>query len=129
MWIPRSENTRADYISKIIDFDDWGTSCEFFDFMDKIWGPHTIDWFASNLNKKIDRYNAKFWNPDVEAVDAFSQNWEKEVNWLVPPIYLVCTVMKHLIHCRARGTLIVPRWPSSPFWTMIFEKGLYSFME
>jgi len=123
VWIPRSDNTKADYISKIVDIDDWGTSREFFDFLDDMWGPHTVDRFASNLNKKVSRFNAKFWNPGVEAVDAFSQNWRNDTNWIVPPIFLVCKAIKHLVHCRAKGTLIVPRWPSSPFWTMIFEKG------
>ena len=29
-WIPRSFNDHADAINKIIDFDDWGVSFEFF---------------------------------------------------------------------------------------------------
>ena len=30
-WIPLSENTKADYISKIVVHEDWGVTCEFFD--------------------------------------------------------------------------------------------------
>ncbi|WP_228265385.1 reverse transcriptase-like protein, partial [Acinetobacter baumannii] len=41
IWIPREENQKADYVSKIIDTDDWHVSEEFFSFMDKLWGPHT----------------------------------------------------------------------------------------
>ena len=37
-WIPRSENTKADYISKIVDHEDWGVTCEFFEFIDNMWG-------------------------------------------------------------------------------------------
>ena len=51
VWIPRSKNSKADYISKMVDIDDWGTCPEFFEFMDYIWGPHTVDRFASYLNK------------------------------------------------------------------------------
>ena len=29
-WIPRSFNDHADVISRMIDFDDWGVSFEFF---------------------------------------------------------------------------------------------------
>ncbi|CAC5388127.1 unnamed protein product [Mytilus coruscus] len=123
VWIPRSKNTKADYISKMIDIEDWGTNKEFFKLVDDMWGPHTVDRFASNLDKKLPRFNSKFWNPGVEAVDAFTQNWKNEVNWIVPPISVVCRAIKHLILCKARGTLIVPKWPSSSYWTMIFKKG------
>ncbi|CAC5416181.1 unnamed protein product [Mytilus coruscus] len=77
VWIPRSKNTKADYISKMIDIEDCGTNKEFFKLVDDMWGPHTVDRFASNLNKKLPRCNSKFWNPGVEAVDAFTQNWKK----------------------------------------------------
>ncbi|CAC5388448.1 unnamed protein product [Mytilus coruscus] len=123
VWIPRSKNTKAYYISKLIDIEDWGTNKEFFKLVNDMWGPHTVDRFASHLNKKLLRFNSKFWNPGVEAVDAFTQNWKNEVNWIVPPISVVCRAIKHLILCKARGTLIVPKWPSSSYWTMIFKKG------
>ena len=29
-WIPREGNTQADYLSKIIDYEDWGVSEMFF---------------------------------------------------------------------------------------------------
>ena len=38
-WIPRSLNGHADVISRIVDFDDWGVSFEFFRLVDNIWGP------------------------------------------------------------------------------------------
>ena len=74
-WVPRKENSRADELSRIIDFDDWGVSDEFFQFVDKIWGPHTVDRFADDVNAKITRFNSKYWCPNTEAVDAFLSNW------------------------------------------------------
>lgn len=123
-WIPRSDNSKADYISKMVDHEDWGISCEFFEFIDKLWGPHSVDRFASVMNHKTVRFNSLFWNPNSEAVDAFTQDWAKDNNLLVPPIYLVVKVIKHLIFCKAKGTLIVPRWVSAPYWTLIFHKNL-----
>ena len=120
VWIPRELNTKADYISNIVDYDDWQTTFEFFNFLDSMWGPHTIDRFASVNNAKLDRFNSLFWYSTTEAVDAFSQNWNSDNNWLVPPIYLACKTIKHLQFCKARGSLIVPKWPSAPFWTMLF---------
>ena len=30
VWIPREQNTHADYLSRIIDIDDWAISTEFY---------------------------------------------------------------------------------------------------
>jgi hypothetical protein len=49
----------------------------------------TIDRFANFNNKKLNRYNSLYWNPGSEAIDAFSQNWQFENNWLVPPVFSV----------------------------------------
>ena len=119
-WIPRTINEQADYLSKLIDFDDWGVSREFFEFVDSLWGVHTIDRFADCHNTKLDRFNSRYWSPGSENVDCFSQNWFSENNWIVPPINLVVKSIKHLVACKAIGTLIVPNWRSSIFWTMIF---------
>jgi hypothetical protein len=41
-----------------------------------------------------------FWNSTSEAIDAFTEDWSQENNWLVPPIYSVLGVFKHLIACK-----------------------------
>ena len=69
-WVPRRENQIADEISRIVDLDDWGVSQIFFNFIDSIFGPHTVDRFADNLNKKVDRFNSKYWCPGTSRVDA-----------------------------------------------------------
>ena len=70
-WIPRSLNEHADTISRIVDFDDWGVSFEFFRYVDNIWDPHSVDRFAHSNNRKLPRFFFRFWNPDSEGVDAF----------------------------------------------------------
>lgn len=37
VWIPRSDNSKADYISKMIDHEDWQTTSEFVEFLDHIY--------------------------------------------------------------------------------------------
>ena len=118
-WIPRSLNDKADYISKILDFDDWGVSVSFFDYLDKKWGKHTFDRFADLRNKKVVRFNSKFWTPGSLGVDAFTFDWGSDNNWLVPPIYLVVRALRHLRVCRGAGTLVVPYWKSASFWPFI----------
>ena len=120
-WIPREQNLQADYLSKIVDAEDWGVTKDFFVFMDNLWGAHTIDRFASCRNNKLNRFNSLFWNPTCEAVDCFSQSWQNENNWFVPPISLVCRCIRYVLFCKASGTLIVPKWKSADFWPMIFK--------
>ncbi|XP_033746032.1 uncharacterized protein LOC117331431 [Pecten maximus] len=123
-WIPRSDNEKADYISKIIDYDDWGISKDFFEFLNDMWGPHTVDRFANHFNSKTLRYNSRFWYADSEAVDAFSQDWSNDNNWLVPPVYLAPRVIKYMIDSRSSGTLVLPKWISAPFWPLLFGDHL-----
>jgi hypothetical protein len=47
-----------------------------------------------------------------------------ENNFLVPPIYSVVRVIKHLVYCKAIGTLIIPRWVSAPYWRFNFKKHM-----
>ncbi|XP_072021557.1 uncharacterized protein [Amphiura filiformis] len=144
-WVPRSDNERADYISRIIDADDWAISDYIFEKLDTRWGPHTIDRFASFYNAKLPRFDSRFWNPGCENIDAFTVDWSNENNWLVPPIHLIPRVLFHMMRPGAAGTLICPQWYSAPFgdivprWTdsyswsggytgitVIFQSGIWS---
>ena len=57
-------------------------------------------------------------------MDCFSQDWSSDNNWLVPPVHLIMRTIKHMLYCRANGTLIAPRWPTSAYWTMIFDDNM-----
>ena len=50
---------------------------------------------------------------------AFTVNWAGEINWWCPPIPLIPRVIRHAQVCAAKGTLIVPCWPSAPFWPLV----------
>lgn len=134
-WVPRQLNCIADQISKIFDYDDWSVSKAIFSIFDNRWGPHTCDRFADDKNKQIGTFNSQFWCPGTTGVDAFAYNWTNDNNWLVPPIYLIPKVLKHMIHCRARGTLVVPKWHSALFWPCLvdstgnFHKYFIDFVE
>ncbi|XP_072025653.1 uncharacterized protein [Amphiura filiformis] len=121
-WIPRRENQIADGISRVIDLDDWGVSPQFFSFVDSIFGPHTVDRFADNFNRKLPVFNSRFWCPGTSGVDAFTSSWNGENNWLVPPVSLVCKAVIHIVASRSVGTLVIPSWPSAAFWPFIFSE-------
>ena len=122
-WVRRNENVEADKLSRFIDLDDWGVSDVLFQSVNKSWGPMTVDRFASERNNKLPRFNSRFWCEGTEAVDAFSQDWGGEMNWLVPPPILVSKTIKAICDMRAKAVLVCPAWNSSPFWPILFPSG------
>ena len=64
-WIPRKNNVLADAMSKFYDSDDWMLNSKYFRILDKLWGPHTFDRFASANNKQCAKFNSRFWCPWV----------------------------------------------------------------
>ena len=84
-WVPREENVLADFLSKVVDTDDWKLSSEVFDEIDGLWGPHTVDCFASAESAQLPRFCSRWWNPGCLPVDAFTMCWEGENLWLCPP--------------------------------------------
>ena len=52
-------------------------------------------------------------------MDAFTVDWHGENNWWCPPIGLIPRVIRHAQACEAQGTMILPVWPSAPFWPLI----------
>ena len=60
VWIPRNSNERADYLSKIVDLDDWRVKDDYFQLVQSCWGICSIDCFASSQNFKINRFIQNF---------------------------------------------------------------------
>jgi hypothetical protein len=71
---------------------------------------------ATVHNRQLVRLNSERHEPRTGAVDAFSQDWTADVNWLNPPWRLLPHVIDKLIREPARATLLVPLWPSQPWW-------------
>ena len=115
--LPRSSNEQADYLSRIVDFDDWSVSPHIFRFLDLKCGPHSIDRSADEHNHLLPRFDSRFWNPYCEAMDTFTRSWDFDNNWVCPPPHLVPRTLKHMRSCCAQGTLI-------PFGALL-HFGLY----
>jgi hypothetical protein len=109
-WI-RSEDNPADSPSRV-DWDDWSVAHTTFLAIDRLWGPHTCDRFASVNNRQLLSFNHK-------QMDAFTQSWLGHNNWLVPPFYLIGNALLMLAQERAMGTLILPWWPAQPWWPLL----------
>ena len=117
-WVPRKLNVLADHLSRQIDEDDYMLNPTHFAALDILWGPHTVDRFASFETRQIPRFCSKWLSPCTEAVDAFTVNWQGENNWIFPPPFLIPKVISHMHTNKEDGTVIVPLWTSAPWWPL-----------
>ena len=76
-----------------------------------------MDRFACSYNAKVSRFNSRFYQPGA----AFTQNWDGEDNWILPPVSQISKVIAHAGACKAVGTLVIPMWKSSYFWLLLCE--------
>ncbi|MEW8545049.1 MAG: reverse transcriptase domain-containing protein [Candidatus Thiodiazotropha sp.] len=120
-WIPRGGNLQADNLSRCTDSDDWSIKMWVFNLLDRKWGPHSVDRFASNFNNKCVRFNSRWWVPGTEAIDSLGENWAGENNWVVPPPRLVLTCINKVEAEKANCTLVIPEWKSAPYWPVLFK--------
>ena len=91
--------------------------------IDSCWGPHTVDRFAVFIIKSATDLIQKSPSAETEGVDAFSQDWSKDNNWLCPPVGQIAKVLAHCRMQQAFGTLIVPFWSSIYFWPLLKPDG------
>ena len=128
VWVPRERNVRADVLSKMSTHYDFSLSKFAFARVEKAWGEHSIDRFSSaeSVRVKSGRYNALFWSEDNRgclAMDAFSQNWRGENNWVHAPFRLIGKVVAHMRQCGAVGTVVIPEWRGAAWWPMVRGEG------
>ena len=85
----------------------------------------TIDRFADDFNKKVNKFNSKYYCPQTQQVDAFAVDWSGEFNWLSPPVKLIGKTIRHMKACKAKGVLFTPEWRSAYFWPLLTNDGIY----
>ena len=126
LWIsaafcPGVSNTAADAASRLFDdHTEWSLKQEIFEYITEKMGVPSIDLFASRPNNKVGKYCA--WQPDPSAVyiDAFMYHWGGEqFVYAFPPFSIIHLVVQKIIQDDATGILVVPNWPTQPWFTVV----------
>ena len=78
-WVSRKQNTIADTLSKMYDFEGWETTNTLFRYLNWVWGPFTIDRFADNKSCKTKVFNSKYWCPNTAYADDFSTSLQHKI--------------------------------------------------
>ena len=55
--------------------------------------------------------------PGNEAVDVFTEDWSLHRFHALPPLNLVGRVLKKIENEKAEGILVVPCWPTQPWFS------------
>jgi hypothetical protein len=110
-------NVTADTLSRLADHYEWQLNTNLFRYLNQIWGPHTIDRFATMSNTQLPLYNSRYADPYTAGVDALpQQNWHTHNNFVNPPFRLIGKIL-HVIEAQgAHATLIAPYWPAQPWF-------------
>ena len=123
-WVPRTLNEKADYLSRIVDYDDWGLSDNLVSLIQDYFRiTLEVDWFASPHNAKLDMFYSRFWNEKCQGIDAFSETWSTKVGLFVPPICMIYNVIRKLEHDKGFGVIVIPLWKSAIYWLLVCPNG------
>ncbi len=108
-----TDNMWADSLSRLSPLYEWKLHPRLWEYLDRRWGPHTVDRFSSMPTALLPRYNSRFLDPKTEGVDALAQqNWETENNFVNPPFRLLPQILDTIVAQKAWATVIAPWWPT-----------------
>ena len=80
-----------------------------------------IDRFATANNHQCPRFNSRYRSPGMEAMDAWSQDWSRDHNWLNPPWSCIARCLEKLRRQGGTATMVVPYWTSQYWWPLLTE--------
>lgn len=125
-YINTKDNINADKLSRY-DFADteWELNHDAFMEIVRKFGQPKLDLFASRSNAKCKCYVSWKRDPDAWAIDAFTLSWSELDFYAFPPFSMILKMLQKIIHDKAEGIVVVPHWPSQP-WYPLFMKLVHS---
>ena len=121
-YLPGVENVAADTLSRVkVDKTDLRLRPAWFQFLDGKWGRHSVDLFATRINRQQQRFFSLRPEPESAGVDAFNQVWADENAFAHPPICLVDRVLQKVDRERATLTLVAPLWFAQHWYPVLID--------
>ncbi len=114
-YIRTGDNHLADGLSRGRRAPAWRLPPAVFADLQRRWGPHQVDRFASAESALLPRWNSLD-SDGAEAIDAFSVPWSNSNSYINAPWDLLPRVVAKLRDERAPATVIAPDWPAQLWW-------------
>lgn len=116
-WLAGVQNIEADRLSRLSDKYEWALNPRIFRHINRVWGPHSIDRFATFTNSQLPVFNSRFWDPKTAGIDALAQiDWDVHNNYVNAPFRLLPRIIQKIKETRAWATVIAPLWPGQPWF-------------
>lgn len=112
-----TESMPADWFSRDANKGDWGLAAAIAEQYIHRWGICTIDRFADYQNALLPRFNSAYPCLGSEALNAYTQDWGYERNYINAPWSQLGKVFYKLA-CEptAEAVCLVPHWPGATWW-------------
>ena len=111
---PGKVNVRADRLSRWKhDHTDIRLSKAAFEIVDRRYGPHSVDLFATRDNRLLPRYVSWHPDPSAVAVDAFLFPLKGENPYCFPPVTCIPRLLREVLRQQVTVTLIAPDWQAA----------------
>lgn len=132
LFVPGIDNFRADAASRVlITRGEFKLKEKFFQYLNQLWGPFTVDAFASQMNTQLRRFWCRDGDDRAAGNDALQQSWHGERLWLHPPYVLLPRVLDEIRRHKVEdATIIAPLWPTQGWFpalltisTAVFHLG------
>jgi Reverse transcriptase (RNA-dependent DNA polymerase) len=109
LWVSTTDNVVADRLSRNIDDSDVRLHPEIFSQLNSTLGPFDVDCMATMKNTQLPTYMSWLKDPHCLAWDCFTVDWAKfDHPYVFPPVKQVHRVLRHIIECKVRATVVVP---------------------
>ncbi|GLC60878.1 hypothetical protein PLESTB_001686500 [Pleodorina starrii] len=118
-----SADNEADAASRWVDRDDYRLHPRFFRLLERQFGPHDVDLFATHINAHLPRFFSRHHCPGSSGVNALLQPWAGFNAYGCPPLdpdFMMALVQK-VREERACVTLVVPYWTAQAWWQQLME--------
>lgn len=116
-YVPSAFNPADAPSRRMIEQLEWSLDPAYFRHLDRTWGPHHMDLFASHQNHQLPRFMSWRPHPRAFAYDAMQHTWKKLGNlYICPPWNLIPQILQKLRTERLEATLITPFWPSATWF-------------
>ena len=115
------DNTIADKLSR--SKYEWQLHPALFRYLDRVFGPHQVDRFASMASAQLPVYNSLYRDPCTSGVDAFAQDWSQVNNYVNAPFALIPRVLQ-LVKQGATATVIAQEWRAQPWYRELVKMAV-----
>jgi hypothetical protein len=121
-WIASEENSQADALSRGSPFDGLELRSETAQALNRRFGAHVVDRYATASNAKAPVFNSLLPEPTSAGTSALSQEWRGVNNLVFPPPAELPRVAQLLAEVPAiMATVVAPYWPAQHWYQRLLS--------